>query len=446
MTPTFPLPDAQAQTTGSIAAWIGLDWADQQHVISLYDVASGQTQMAQLRHSAETLQQWVADLRSRYGGAQVAVVLEQARGSVWYALMSHDFLVLYPVNPESLANYRKTFFPSRAKNDPSDAALLQEMVRKNPERFRAWWPEDVDTRALRLLTQHRRRLVDRKTALTNQLTSLLKGYYPQALDWAGALDKEMACAFFQHWPTLRLLQNAKPARLRQFWKKHSRLTSQQMDQRLEAIDQAHSLTDDSAVVEASALMVQALVAQLAPLLEAIEQFEHRIAERFQHHPDRGLFESFPGAGAAVAPRLLVALGADRQRWQAAEEIQRLSGIAPVTEQSGQSRWVHWRSACPKFLRQTFQEFANWSLKWCRWAKTYYLKQRDRGNQHQAAVRALAYKWIRIIFRCWKQHTPYNDSFYVDSLRRRGSPLVGDIEKLIVRAGKAAACGKALSIP
>jgi transposase len=196
MTSIPPLPDAKAQITGPIAAWIGLDWADQQHVISLYDVASGQTETAQLRHSAEALQQWVANLRTRYGGARVAVVLEQARGSVWYALMSHDSLVLYPVNPESLANYRKTFFPSRAKNDPSDAALLQEMVRKNPERFRAWWPEDADTRALQLLTQHRRRLVDQKTALTNQLTSLLKGYYPQALDWAGALDKEMACTFF----------------------------------------------------------------------------------------------------------------------------------------------------------------------------------------------------------------------------------------------------------
>ena len=105
-----------------------------------------------------------------------------------------------------------------------------------------------------------------------------------------------------------------------------------------------------------------------------------------------------------------------------------------------------QSACPKFLRPTFQQFANWFVKWCRSAKAYYLKQRGRGNQHQAAIRALAYKWIRIIFRCWKEHIPYNDSLYIDSLRRRGSPLVEDIEKLILRARNVPACGKAVRIP
>jgi hypothetical protein len=105
-----------------------------------------------------------------------------------------------------------------------------------------------------------------------------------------------------------------------------------------------------------------------------------------------------------------------------------------------------QSACPKFLRPTFQQFANWFVKWCRWAKACYLKQRGRGNQHQAAIRALAYKWIRIIFRCWKEHIPYNDSLYIDSLRRRGSPLVEDIEKLILRARNVPACGKAVRIP
>jgi transposase len=198
----------------NIAAWVGLDWADQQHQVCLYDVATSQVESSRLEQSAEALQEWLGQLRARYGGAKVAIVLEQSRGPVLYGLMSCDFVVLYPVNPESLANYRKAFFPSGAKCDPSDAALLMEMVRKNPERFRLWMPGDAETRSLQLLTEGRRKLVNQKTSLTNQLTSLLKGYYPQALEWAGELDSEQACDFLEKWPTLADLQKAKPARLR----------------------------------------------------------------------------------------------------------------------------------------------------------------------------------------------------------------------------------------
>ncbi len=113
----------------------------------------------------------------------------------------------------------------------------------------------------------------------------------------------------------------------------------------------------------------------------------------------------------------------------------LSGIAPVTEMSGQKRFGHWRFACPKFIRQTFQEFADHSRRWCRWAKTYYELQLDRGKSHNAAVRALAYKWIRILFRCWKNRQPYQDDTYIQSLSKHGSAvassLVTDCGKLSV---------------
>jgi hypothetical protein len=89
----------------------------------------------------------------------------------------------------------------------------------------------------------------------------------------------------------------------------------------------------------------------------------------------------------------------------AAELQQLSGIAPVTVRSGQSYSVHWRLACPKFLRQTFQEFAAQSIPHSHWAKAYYDQQKHRGSSHHAALRALAYKWIRILFRCWQERTP-----------------------------------------
>jgi len=412
-----------------VAVWVGLDWATEEHKICSYEVASGKIQSRSLKHSAEELQQWLADMRKQYGGAKVAVVLEQSRGAVLYALMNCDFLVLYPVNPQSLASYRKAFYTSGAKDDPDDAALLMEMVRKHPDRFRAWKAEDEDTRTLRLLVEGRRKLVDQMTSLTNQLNSALKNYFPQALDWVGESGSLQACDFLQRWSTLSALQKVRPEVLRKFYVRHGSRKAETIDRRIGEIKKAVPLTTDKAAIVTGSMMVKAIVAQIRPLIESIEIYDQQIKQFFRKHPDRPVFESFPGAGSALAPRLLAVFGVDRERWTSAAEIQTFSGIAPVTERSGKSCWIHWRFACPKFVRQTFHEFAGSSIVWCKWAKGYYQSMRERGKPHQAAVRALAYKWIRILFACWKHRTTYNDETFMQSLGRRGSHLVGRVAGL-----------------
>ena len=183
------------------------------------------------------------------------------------------------------------------------------------------------------------------------------------------------------------------------------------------------------------MMVEALVPQVRSLLRAIEQFDRQISLLFRKHPDRPLFESLPGAGAVMAPRLLAAFGADRDRFQSAQEMQQLSGIAPVTEKSGKQHWVHWRWACSKFLRQSFHEFADHSRKWCGWAKAVYQQLRRRGQGHHAAVRRLAFKWIRILFHCWKTRSPYDESIYLRSLQKRNPVLWAEIQALPPRVRK-----------
>ena len=79
----------------------------------------------------------------------------------------------------------------------------------------------------------------------------------------------------------------------------------------------------------------------------------------------------------MAPQLLAAFGSQRDRYRCANELQTYSGIAPVTERSGKRKWVHFRSACPKLLRQSFHEWAGHSIVQS-WARAYYQQQRDRG--------------------------------------------------------------------
>ena len=146
----------------------------------------------------------------------MAVVLEQTRGALIPALRSTDFIKIYPVHPPSWAKLRKALYPRGAKSDPADAELLEERVRPNPDRFRSWMPGDEPPRRRQLLTEGRRKFVEDRTALTNQLTSAWKTYYPQALDGAGELRSEQAGAFLEKWPTWTDLQKSRAFRLREF--------------------------------------------------------------------------------------------------------------------------------------------------------------------------------------------------------------------------------------
>lgn len=405
-----------------VVAWAGLDWADQSHEIRLQAVDSPRIESFTVEQKPEALHGWMAQLRTRFPQGRIALALEQSRGAVIYALMNYDFLLLYPVPPKGLARYREAFATSGAKSDPTDAGLLLELVRTHRDRLRAWQPDDALTRQLRLLVEHRRRTVADRTRLTNRLTALLKTYFPQALDWAGDLRSPAACEFLLAWPTLEGLQRAGRSQLRRFYHDHRRLSAEDLKQLFQQIDHAQPLSRDRALVEASALMAQTLAEQLQAVIAVLERLDRALEELFAQHPDQELFNSLPGAGEALAPRLAAAFGSDRRRFQSAEELQQFSGVAPVTEASGKMHWVHWRMACPKFLRQTFHEFAASSTHRSLWARAYYDRQRQRGASHHAAVRALAYKWIRVLYRCWQTRTPYDEKQYLEALRRRRSPL------------------------
>jgi len=409
-----------------IAAFVGLDWADQKHVVTLQEADTNQRQRFTLDQTPEALQSWIELLRNRFAGRPVAIAVEQKRGALIYALMHVDFLHLYPVNPQTLSQFRKAFYPSGAKDDPVDADLLLEILLTHRQHLRVWIPDDVLTRSIQLLTEDRRHLVDERTALTNQLTAALKMYFPQALAWFGDLHTARACAFLHRWPSLQDLKRATPSSIRKFYKAQGYRGDDKLKQLIANIQQAQPLTPDGAVLLAGSMKVQALATQIPLLTESIELYDQKIAALFDQHDDSTLFGSFPGAGASLAPRLLAAFGSDRGRFEFAAEMQQLSGIAPVTEKSGTGIWIHWRLACSKFLRQTFQEFAGCSILQSDWARAYYDQQRKRGKSHHAALRALAFKWIRIIFRCWKTRTPYDEALYCKSLQFRRSPLAAEL--------------------
>ncbi len=372
------------------AAYVAIDWGDSKHVWSLQPADSDRREHGEIEHNPEAVAAWAAMLSARFGGQPVALAVEQSRGPLVFMLGKYEQLHVYPIHPRAAAQFRAALFPSGAKDDPSDAELLLDLLVHHRARLRQLKPDTEQTRLVQHLVEGRRKLVNERTR--------------------------------------EALQKARPDTVRCFFTAHNCRSQELIERRLDQIRSAIPAVRDKALIEAAQAMTKVLVELIATLREGIASFGCQIAQAVAAHPDFAIFNSFPGAGPALAPRLLAAFGSQRERYQSAADLQTFSGIAPVTERSGKSQWVHVRWACPRFLRQTFHEWAAHSIGFCDWARAYYQQQRGRGKDHHAAVRALAFKWIRIAFRCWKDALPYDDARYMQSLRRRGSPLIAALAK------------------
>jgi transposase len=404
--------------------FIGIDWAEKQHMVAVLEANADAEQLDTLDQRPEAIAAWAADLLQRYPGCRIAVAVEQSRGPLAHALRQYEHLQLFPINPKQLANYRKAMTVGKKKDDRTDACLLARFLREHHHQLRAWRPDEPLTRQLGALCELRRTMVDDRKKRVQQLRNTLLSYFPLILELVRELHHPVCLELLRRWPSLAELKRAKPDTLRKLFRDFRRGQTEDVVQQIRA---TMPLTTDPAVVEPSVLYVKCLVKQIEQLNEAIEQFDKEIGKLFAQHPDAELFRSLPGAGDALAPRLLTAMGDDRDRYESAANVQAYSGIAPVTIQSGKSQRVERRYLCSKFLLQTFHEFAEHARRWSPWSKAFYQSQRAKGKKPNAAVRALAFKWIRILFRMWKDRVPYNEAHYVKQLKKANSPLVKLLE-------------------
>jgi len=419
---TEGLPPATFETEW--AAFAAIDWADQKHFWRWVPADSPQqAEQGEMENTPEAVDQWAAALQARFGGRPVAVCLEQSRRALVYKLAKYAHLVLFPVHPTTAARYRETFCPSGAKDDANDTASLLDLLLRHRERLRPLQPDTVETRTLQFLVEDRRCTVEDQTRYSNRLTNCLKLYFPQVLVWFDEVSSPLVGALLERWPSLQQLQRSHPGTLRRFFHEHNCRSEERIQERIAAIYAAKPATEDAAVLEAGMRASRGFVEVMSVLRSHIADLEKRIQELVAANPDGVLFGSLPGAGPVSVSRLIVAFGTRRERFDNAYQMQCYSGIAPVQRASGHSKQIHIRRACPKFLRQTFHEYAGHSMVKSEWARAYYQYLCDERNKsHHAALRALAFKWIRIIYRCWKDRTPYQESVYLQSPRRREAVL------------------------
>ena len=411
-------------------AFIGIDWADKSHDVCIREKGSDDFEHTTVEHSPEKLTTWILELAERFNYKPMAIAIETSKGPLINFLSAYPFVTLFQVNPLSLSHYRKTFRVSSAKDDINDGELLCELVSTCLHRLRVIQDDDEQTKELAILCEQRRHIVEERKRTGNQLTAHLKQYYPLALEVAGEeIHSKLACEFVLRFPTLEDIQAVPDKAIIKFYKEHNCRKADVIDKRIGLIHKAQPLTTNKIILETSVLTAKLYAKLLLTLNEAVSEHDKKIADRLSKHPDRHIFTSFPGAGDVLAPRLLSIFGIDRDKFDSSNDVQKFSGIAPIIIQSGQMKITSFRFACPKYIRQSFVEFAGHSTEYSMWAKAFYQMQRDKGKSYQSAVRALAFRWIRIIYKCWKDNKPYDELAYLKSLQKRCSPIISQLAKV-----------------
>jgi transposase len=194
-----------------------------------------------------------------------------------------------------------------------------------------------------------------------------------------------------------------------------------VQERLERIHKALARTTDAVHVSVAVLQLPLLLDQVKALRKHLAPMEAQIRRVFAEHPEAELFRELPGAGPQLAPRLCVAFGTVRRRDPDPAALQKCSGLAPVREKSGDKVWRHWRWLAPVFLRQTFVEWAGQTVIDSAWARASDRAMEAKGKSRQAILRALAFKGIRGLWKCWQERTPDDELRDLQQLRHRKSP-------------------------
>jgi transposase len=410
-----------------IAAWIGWDWADQHHDVFL-ESADGKTERIRLPHRPEKLHAWLKELGQRFQQRPVALCLEACLSALLPILLEYSFLQLYPINPKSLTRFRQALRPSGSKSDDLDCQLACQLVKSHASLLARFVAEDPVTQELAQLVSYRRDLVNQRTAVANKLTAVLELYHPLALELLQSdTTTGLAADFILKYPSLTALQEAPLHRVRQFFLGQGCRLTEGLQDRLGHIAATAPVTTQAHWNNPHSFMACALAEQLKALADRLDQMEKRIAVVAAQHPNQPLAKSVPGAGPALEPRLMVILGTQPDNCASAAALAVRSGVAPRRNQSGNTCVIHRRRAKPQFEHQTWIEFAQYSTFTCSWAREFVDAKIRAGKSYYTAIRALAYKWIRILYACWKAGTIYDEAKYLKTLQRHQSPYLPKTE-------------------
>jgi transposase len=383
----------------------GIDLASEEHRLCVVDEKGRQLEQRRIRHDEagiDTLCRRLVELGVR------RVALERPDGLVVERLLDAGLTVV-AVHPNQLAASRARYSVAGGKSDGFDSYVLAELARTDMHRLRAIEPDSDETKALRTLTRTREDLVHTRVALANQLRAELERFWPGAARIFSEVDSPIALCFLERYPSPQDARGLGEKRLAGFLARHGYCGRKSAGELLERLRSAPQGRAGEAELEARRTVVLALVAALKPLVEQIKLLHSQIAGAVRAHDDGAIFLSLfrDPKSIITAAELLAEIGDCRNRYPDPEALAADAGMSPVAVESGKRKVARFRWACDKRLRDACATLADSTRHHHPWAQHVYRQAITRGHDHPHAIRVLGRACLRVIWRMWQQHTPYD---------------------------------------
>lgn len=405
--------------TGSYFA--GIDWASDKHDVCVLDASGAKKAAFSIAHTADGLVGLIRRLKRFGEPGELPVAIERPSGLLVDTLVDAGFPVV-PIHPNALKATRPRYSAALGKSDPGDAYILADVLRTDGHRFRPLRAPSDQTRALRAAVRTRDDLVATRVRLANQLRSLLDTFWAGAAEIFADIDSPIALAFLERYPTPESAARLGEKRLERFLRTHAYCGRRAPTELLKRLRSAPVGLAGSLESETKGQLVRSLVAVLRPLVKQIRELDGLIAAHIAQNPDGLILQSFPRTGTINAAQILAELGDDRLRFATEAQLAAEAGVAPVTRSSGKHKGVACRFACNKRLRKALTTWADNSRHASPWAFSVYRAARQRGCDHPHAIRILARAWVRVLWRCWHDHTLYDPATHRRALPFLQQPL------------------------
>jgi transposase len=386
--------------------YVGIDWAAEIHAVCVMNADGRVVSEFTIKHSADGIALLVRRLAKFGEPGDIPIGIERPNGRLVDLLLEAGHPVV-PVSPNAIKTWREGEVLSGAKSDAADAAVIAEYLRLRQHRLRTAAPYSGQTKAVRTVVRTRDDVVEMRVAAVNQLAALLDAYWPGAKAIFADLESRIALEFLTRYPTPVSASHLGEKRLAAFCTSRGYSGKRPAAVLLHRLRAAPAGTTDPALTVALHDAVLALVDVIKALNAATKDLDKSVAARLGEHPDSEIFTSLPRSGQVNAAQMLAEWGDCRQAYDGPDSVAALAGCTPVTRQSGKHRDVTFRWACNKRFRKAMTTFADNSRHASPWAAKIYNDARAAGKDHPHAVRILARAWIRVIWPCWLNHTPYN---------------------------------------
>lgn len=393
--------------------YCAIDWAGETHEAILKDATGRVLHRGSFAHTAAGIAGWLHTVDTLRQGQPVAVIYEATKHGLIDVLLEVAWIELLPVAPVKTKMLRKLHGEARGKSDRRDSDLLCEYLRSHYAELRGRYVEtDPLYRRLRERVDQEQDLIGRATESQNRLHALVRRLCPEWDALVGQLEHTVYQQFFLHYSPW---DRPRETTLRRFLGTHNVRGEDAVTRLVDLSRTAQPLGSDRRFQELLLDQIRAEVRLLAAVCTELDRVTDEIASLFAALPQLSIYDSLPGIGPKLGPRLAVWFGsAPSQHFPSKQHALAYAGQTPLTEQSGQTRFVHKRIACDRFGRHICYLWARscQRLKTTRWQREYLSARKQHGDEVPTRYRKLGVKLLGIAYRCLCTGQSYDEKIFL----------------------------------